>query len=155
MVRKSTLEEKNKAIADLYLTLEPKRFEIIVNHLITLRDADQDEFNLVLDLFDKYKCMVPPRISMVDAFKNKYIKKDKINSLLCLMLVQYWDDQDFYQGGYHKHRLPVQRLDERDENFLQKYNSVYSQMMNDMLDVLKKLKYYETFDSSRIIELKN
>ena len=155
MIRKSTLEEKNKAIADLYLTLKPKTFEATVQALITLRDADQDEFNLVLDLFDKYKCMVPPRISMVDAFKNKYIKKDKINSLLCLMLVQYWDDQDFYQGGYHKHRLPVQRLDESDENFIQRYNSVYSQMMNDMLDVLKKLKYYETFDSSRIIELKN
>lgn len=144
MVRKSTLEEKNKAMADLYLTLDPERFEKIVRHLITVRDADQDDFNLVLDLFDKYKCMVPPRIGMVDAFKNKFIKNDKLNSLLSRMLVQFWDDQDGYQGGYHKHRLPIQRLDERDENFLQKYNSMYSQMMNDMLDVLKKLKYYET-----------
>ena len=143
MIRKSTLEEKNKAMADLYLTLEPSRFEIIVNHLITLRDADQNDFNLVLDLFDKYKCMAPSRIGMVDAFKNKYIKNDKLNSLLSLMLVQYWDDQDLFQGGYHKHRLPIQRLDERDENFLQKYNSMYSQMMNDMLDVLKKLNYYK------------
>ena len=143
MVRKSTLEEKNKAMADLYLTLDPERFEKIVRHLITVRDADQDDFNLVLDLFDKYKCMVPPRIGMVDAFKNKFIKNDKLNSLLSRMLVQFWDDQDGYQGGYHKHRLPIQRLDERDENFLQKYNSVYSQMMNDMLDVLKKLKYYK------------
>ena len=145
MIRKSTLEEKNKAMADLYLTLEPKRFKIIVNHLITLRDADQDDFNLVLDLFDKYKCMVPPRIGMVDAFKNKFIKNDKLNSLLSLMLVQYWDDQDLFQGGYHKHRLPIQRLDERDDDFLLKYNSLYSQMMNDMLDVLKKLNYYETY----------
>ena len=144
MVRKSTLEEKNKAMADLYLTLDPERFEKIVRHLITVRDADQDDFNLVLDLFDKYKCMVPPRIGMVDAFKNKFIKNDKLNSLLSRMLVQFWDDQDGYQGGYHKHRLPIQRLDERDENLLQKYNSMYSQMMNDMLDVLKKLKYYET-----------
>ena len=144
MIRKSTLEEKNKAMADLYLTLEPERFEKIVKHLISLRDTDKDGFDLVLDLFDKYKCMVPPRIGMVDAFKNKFIKNDKLNSLLCRMLVQYWDDQDGYQGGYHKHRLPIQRLDERDENFLQKYNSVYSQMMNDMLDVLKKLNYYQT-----------
>ena len=143
MVRKSTLEEKNKAMADLYLTLEPERFEKIVNNLITLRDDDKDGFDLVLDLFDKYKSMVPPRIGMVGAFKNKFIKNDKQNSLLSLMLVQYWDDQDGYQGGYHKHRLPIQRLDERDENFLQKYNSVYSQMMNDMLDVLKKLNYYK------------
>ena len=143
MIRKSTLEEKNKAMADLYLTLEPERFEKIVKHLISLRDTDKDGFDLVLDLFDKYKCMVPPRIGMVDAFKNKFIKNDKQNSLLSLMLVQYWDDQDGYQGGYHKHRLPIQRLDERDENFLQKYNSVYSQMMNDMLDVLKKLNYYK------------
>ena len=143
MIRKSTLEEKNKAMADLYLTLEPKRFEKIVKHLISLRDTDKDGFDLVLDLFDKYKCMVPPRIGMVGAFKNKFIKNDKQNSLLSLMLVQYWDDQDGYQGGYHKHRLPIQRLDERDENFLQKYNSVYSQMMNDMLDVLKKLNYYK------------
>ena len=144
MIRKSTLEEKNKAMADLYLTLEPERFEKIVKHLISLRDTDKDGFDLVLDLFDKYKCMVPPRIGMVDAFKNKFIKNDKLNSLLCRMLVQYWDDQDGYQGGYHKHRLPIQRLDERDEDFLQKYNSVYSQMMNDMLDVLKKLNYYQT-----------
>ena len=142
MIRKSTLEGKNKAMADLYLTLEPSRFKIIVNHLITLRDADQDDFNLVLDLFDKYKCMVPPRIGMVDAFKNKYIKNDKLNSLLSPMLVRYWDDQDLFQGGYYKHRLPVQSLDERDEDFLLKYNSMYGQMMNDMLDVLKKLNYY-------------
>ena len=145
MIRKSTLEEKNKAIADLYLTLEPERFEKIVNHLITLRDADQDDFNLVLDLFDKYKCMVPPRLSMIDVYKNKYIKKDKLNSLLCRMLVLYWDDQDLFQGGYYKHRLLIQRLDERDDDFLLKYNSLYSQMMNDMLDVLKKLNYYETY----------
>ena len=143
MIRKSTLEGKNKAMADLYLTLEPERFEIIVNHLISLRDTDKDDFDLVLELFDKYKCMMPPRLSLIEVYKNKYIKKDKLNSLLSLMLVQYWDDQDGFQGGYHKHRLPIQRLDERDENFLQKYNSVYSQMMNDMLDVLKKLKYYK------------
>ena len=142
MIRKSTLEGKNKAMADLYLTLEPERFEMIVNHLILLRNTDKDGFDLVLELFDKYKCMVPPRLSLIDVYKNKYIKKDKLNSLLSLMLVQYWDDQDLFQGGYHKHRLPIQRLDERDENFLQKYNSVYSQMMNDMLDVLKKLQYY-------------
>lgn len=145
MIRKSTLEEKNKAMADLYLTLEPERFEKIVNHLITLRDADQEDFSLVLDLFDKYKCMVPPRLSMIDVYKNKYIKKDKLNSLLCRMLVLYWDDQDLFQGGYYKHRLPIQRLDERDDDFLLKYNSLYSQMMNDMLDVLKKLNYYETY----------
>lgn len=145
MIRKSTLEEKNKAMADLYLTLEPKRFKKIVNHLITLRDADQDGFNQVLDLFDKYKRMVPPRLSMIDVYKNKYSKKDKLNSLLRWMLVLYWDDQDLFQGGYHKHRLPIQRLNERDDDFLLKYNSLYSQMMNDMLDVLKKLNYYETY----------
>ena len=145
MIRKSTLEGKNKAIADLYLTLEPERFKKIVNHLITLRDTDQDDFNLVLDLFDKYKCMVPPRLSIIDVYKNKYIKKDKLNSLLSRMLVLYWDDQDLFQGGYYKHRLPIQRLNERDDDFLLKYNSLYSQMMNDMLDVLKKLNYYETY----------
>jgi len=145
MIRISTLEEKNKAMADLYLTLEPKRFKKIVNHLITLRDADQDGFNQVLDLFDKYKRMVPPRLSMIDVYKNKYSKKDKLNSLLRWMLVLYWDDQDLFQGGYHKHRLPIQRLNERDDDFLLKYNSLYSQMMNDMLDVLKKLNYYETY----------
>ena len=145
MIRKSTLEGKNKAIADLYLTLEPERFKKIVNHLITLRDVDQDDFNLVLDLFDKYKCMVPPRLRMIDVYKNKYIKKDKLNSLLSRMLVLYWDDQDLFQGGYYKHRLPIQRLNERDDDFLLKYNSLYSQMMNDMLDLLKKLNYYETY----------
>ncbi len=145
MIRKSTLEEKNKAMADLYLTLEPERFKKIVNHLITLRDADQEDFSLVLDLFDKYKCMVPPRLSMIDVYKNKYSKKDKLNSLLRWMLVLYWDDQDLFQGGYHKHRLPIQRLNERDDDFLLKYNSLYSQMMNDMLDLLKKLNYYETY----------
>jgi hypothetical protein len=144
MVRKSTLEEKNKAMADLYLTLEPKRFKKIVKHLITLRDTDQDDFNLVLDLFDNYKCMVPPRIGLINVYENKYSKKDELNGLLCRMLVLYWDDQDLFQGGYYKHRLPVQSLDERDEDFLLKYNSMYGQMMNDMLDVLKKLNYYET-----------
>ena len=102
MIRKSTLEEKNKAMADLFLTLEPKRFKKIVNHLITLRDADQDGFNQVLDLFDKYKRMVPPRLSMIDVYKNKnkYSKKDKLNSLLRWMLVLYWDDQDATMTSY-------------------------------------------------------
>ena len=144
MIRKSTLEEKNKAMADLFLTLTPERFKKIVKHLITLRDTDQDDFNLVLDLFDKYKRMVPPRIGLINVYENKYSKKDELNGLLCRMLVLYWDDQDLFQGGYYKHRLPVQSLDERDEDFLLKYNSMYGQMMNDMLDVLKKLNYYET-----------
>ena len=155
MVRKSTLEEKNKAMADLYLTLKPKTFKATVQALIKLRDADKEGFDRVLELFDENKRWVPPRHTLIDIYRKRYIDKDALNNLLSFMLVQYWDDQDFYQGGYHKHRLPVQRLGERDENFMQRYNSVYSQMMNDMLDVLKKLKYYETFDSSRIIELKN
>lgn len=42
MVRKTTLERKNKAMADQFLTLESERFERIVNHLTTPRDADKD-----------------------------------------------------------------------------------------------------------------
>ncbi len=144
MIRKSTLEEKNKAMADLYLTLKPKTFEAIVQALIKLRDADKEGFDRVLEQFDENKRWVPPRHTLFDIYRKRYIAKDALNNLLSFMLVQYWDDEDFYQGGYHKHRLPVQSLDERDEDFLLKYNSMYGQMMNDRLDVLKKLNYYET-----------
>ena len=144
MIRKSTLEGKNKAMADLFLTLKPKTFEAIVQALIKLRDADKEGFDRVLEQFDENKRWVPPRHTLFDIYRKRYIAKDALNNLLSFMLVQYWDDEDFYQGGYHKHRLPVQSLDERDEDFLLKYNSMYGQMMNDMLDVLKKLNYYET-----------
>ena len=144
MIRKSTLEEKNKAIADLYLTLKPKTFEATVQALIKLRDADKEGFDRVLELFDENKRWVPPRHTLIDIYRKRYIDKDALNNLLSFMLVQYWDDQDFYQGGYHKHRLPVQSLDERDDDFLLRYNFAYGQMMTDMQDVLTKLKYYDT-----------
>ena len=144
MIRKSTLEEKNKAIADLYLTLKPKTFEATVQALIKLRDADKEGFDRVLELFDENKRWVPPRHTLIDIYRKRYIDKDALNNLLSFMLVQYWDDQDFYQGGYHKHRLPVQSLDERDDNFLLRYNFAYGQMMTDMQDVLTKLNYYDT-----------
>ena len=144
MIRKSTLEEKNKAIADLYLTLKPKTFEATVQTLIKLRDADKEGFDLVLELFDENKRWVPPRHTLIDIYRKRYIDKDALNNLLSFMLVQYWDDQDFYQGGYHKHRLPVQSLDERDDNFLLRYNFAYGQMTTDMQDVLTKLNYYDT-----------
>ena len=144
MIRKSTLEEKNMAIADLYLTLKPKTFEATVQALIKLRDADKEGFDLVLELFDENKRWVPPRHTLIDIYRKRYIDKDSLNNLLSFMLVQYWDDQDFYQGGYHKHRLPVQSLDECDDDFLLRYNFVYGQMMTDMQDVLTKLNYFDT-----------
>ena len=138
------MEEKNKAIADLYLTLKPKTFEATVQALIKLRDADKEGFDRVLELFDENKRWVPPRHTLIDIYRKRYIDKDALNNLLSFMLVQYWDDQDFYQGGYHKHRLPVQSLDERDDNFLLRYNFAYGQMMTDMQDVLTKLNYFDT-----------
>ena len=142
MVRKSTLEGKNKAMADLYLTLEPERFEEIINLLIKLRDADRDAFSYVLLKFDEHKGMVPPRHTMVDIYRKKYIKNRELNSLLSFMLLRYWNEQDLYQGGYYKCSLPVQQLDEPDDEFLQRYNLVYSQLMSTMLDRLKDLNYY-------------
>ena len=142
MIRKSTLEGKNKAMADLFLTLTPETFVEIVNHLIKLRDSDKDAFSYVLLKFDENKSMVPPRHTMVDIYRKKFINNPELNSLLCFMLLRYWDEQDLYQGGYNKCSLPVQQLEEPDDEFLQRYNLVYGQLMSTMLDVLKMLKYY-------------
>ena len=151
MIRKSTLEEKNKAMADLFLTLTPETFEETINQLIKLRDTDKDAFSYVLLKFDEYKSMVPPRHTMIDIYRKKFINNRELNSLLCFMLLRYWDEQDLYQGGYNKCSLPVQQLEEPDEEFLQRYNLVYDQLMSTMLDRLKELKYYETSGcSSRI-----
>ena len=151
MVRKSTLEEKNKAMADLFLTLMPETFEEIVNHLIKLRDTDKDAFSYVLLKFDENKSMVPPRHTMVDIYRKKYIQNHELNSLLSFMLRRYWDEQDRYQGGYYKCSLPVQQLEEPDEEFLQRYNLVYGQLMSTMLDKLKELNYYETYSGIKKI----
>lgn len=142
MIRKSTLEEKNKAIADLFLTLTPETFNEIINHLIKLRDADKDAFSYLLLKFDEHKCMVPPRHTMVDIYRKKYIKNSELNSLLCFMLLRYWDEQDLYQGGYNKCSLPVQQLEEPDDEFLQRYNAEYENLMSVMLDRLTNLEYY-------------
>lgn len=145
MIRKSTLEGKNMAMADLFLTLTPETFEEIINLLIRLRDTDKDAFSYMLLKFDEYKSMVPPRHTMVDIYRKKYIQNRELNSLLSFMLLRYWDEQDLYQGGYYKCSLPVQQLEEPDEEFLQRYNLVYGQLMSTMLDRLKELKYYETY----------
>ena len=142
MVRKSTLEEKNKAMADLFLTLTPETFEEIISHLIKLRDANKDAFCYVLQKFDEHKSRVPPRHTLVDICRKKYINNRELNSLLSFMLFRYWDEQDLYQGGYNKCSLPVQQLEEPDDEFLQRYNFVYDQLMSTMLEVLKMLKYY-------------
>ena len=142
MIRKSTLEGKNKAMADLFLTLTPETFEEIINLLIKLRDTDRDAFSYVLLKFDEHKSMVPPRHTMVDIYRKKYIKNRELNSLLSFMLLRYWDEQDLYQGGYNKCSLPVQQLEEQDDEFLQRYNLVYGPLMSTMLDRLKELNYY-------------
>ena len=142
MVRKSTLEEKNKAMADLFLTLSPETFEEIINNLIKLRDADKEDFSYVLLVFDAKKHTVPLKRTLVDIYRKKYINNSELNSLLSFMLLRYWDEQDLYQGGYHKCSLPVQQLEEPDDEFLQRYNLVYSKLMSTMLDKLKELNYY-------------
>ena len=144
MIRKSTLEEKNKAIADLFLTLSPETFKEIIKQLIKLRNADKEDFSFVLLVFDVKKHTVPLKQTMVDIYRKKYIQNHELNSLLSFMLLRYWDEQDLYQGGYYKCSLPVQQLEEPDEEFLQRYNLVYGQLMSTMLDKLKELKYYET-----------
>lgn len=145
MVRKSTLEGKNKAMTDLFLTLSPETFEEIINHLIKLRDADKETFIYVLLMFDNHKSTVPLKRTLEDIYRKKYIKNRELNSLLSFMLLRYWDEQDLYQGGYYKCSLPVQQLEEPDDEFLQRYNLVYSQLMSTMLDRLKELNYYETY----------
>ena len=84
MIQKTTLEEKNKAMADLYLTLKPKTFEAIVQALIQLRDADKEGFDRVLEQFDENKRWVPPRHTLIDIYRKKYIDKDALNNLLSI-----------------------------------------------------------------------
>ena len=84
MIRKSTLEEKNKAMADLYLTSMPKTFEAIVQALIKLRDADKEGVDRVLEQFDENKRWVPPRHTLIDIYRKKYIDKDARNNLLSI-----------------------------------------------------------------------
>ena len=144
MIRKSTLEEKNKAISDLFLTMTPETFNEIINHLIKLRNSDKDAFSYLLLKFDEHKSRVPPRHTMVDIYRKKYIKNRKLNSLLCFMLLRYWDEQDLYQGGYNKCSLPVQQLEEPDDEFLRRYNLSFGQMMSTMVDRLKELEYYDS-----------
>ena len=137
------MEERNKAVTDLFLTLTPETFEEIINHLIKLRDTDKDAFSYVLLKFDEHKSMVPPRHTMVDIYRKKFINNRELNSLLSFMLLRYWDEQDLYQGGYNKCSLPVQQLEEPDDEFLQRYNLVYGPLMSTMLDRLKELNYYK------------
>ena len=61
MIRKTALEERNKAVTDLFLTLDPETFEEIIDRLIRLRRHDKDEFSYLLGKFDELKVMVPPR----------------------------------------------------------------------------------------------
>jgi Skp family chaperone for outer membrane proteins len=55
MVLKTALEERNKAVTDLFLTLDPETFEEIIDRLIRLRRHDKDEFSFLLGKFDELK----------------------------------------------------------------------------------------------------
>ena len=139
MVRKTALEERNKAVTDLFLTLDPETFEEIIDRLIRLRRHDKDEFSFLLGKFDELKVVVPPRNKVADIFEKNLVRNHRLNRLLCIMLFRYWDQQDLYQGGFLKCTLPVQDVDEPDDEFLQRYNVKYNELMSAMLD--KFLEY--------------
>ena len=143
MIRKSALEERNSAVTDLFLTLDPETFEEIIDHLIRLRRQDKDEFSYLLGKFDELKVMVPPRNKVADIFEKNLIRNSRLNRLLCIMLFRYWDQQDLYQGGFLKRSLPVQDVDEPDDEFMQRYNKDYNEMMCVMLDKYKEYGYIE------------
>ena len=143
MIRKSALEERNRAVADLFLTLDPETFEEIIDHLIKLRDHDKDEFSYLLGKFDELKVMVPPRNKVADVFEKKLVRNRRLNRLLCIMLFRYWDQQDLYQGGFLKRSLPVQDVDEPDDEFMQQYNKEYNEMMYIMLEKFEEYGYIE------------
>ena len=143
MIRKSALEERNRAVTDLFLTLDPETFEEIIDHLIKLRDHDKDEFSYLLGKFDELKVMVPPRNKVADVFEKKLVRNLRLNRLLCIMLFRYWDQQDLYQGGFLKRSLPVQDVDEPDDEFLQQYNKEYNEMMYIMLEKFEEYGYIE------------
>ena len=143
MIRKSALEERNRAVTDLFLTLDPETFEEIIDHLIRLRRQDKDEFSYLLGKFDELKVMVPPRNKVADVFEKKLVRNRRLNRLLCIMLFRYWDQQDLYQGGFLKRSLPVQDVDEPDDEFMQRYNKDYNEMMCVMLDKYKEYGYIE------------
>ncbi len=143
MVRKSELEERYKAVTDLFLTLDPETFEEISNHLIKLRNHDKDEFGYLLKKFDELKQAVPPRNKVADILERKIISNRRLNRLLCIMLFHYWDQQDLYQGGFLKRSLPVQDVDEPDDEFLQRYNVEYNETMIVMLDKFREVGYID------------
>ena len=143
MIRKSALEERNSAVTDLFLTLDPETFEEIIDHLIRLRRQDKDEFSYLLGKFDELKVMVPPRNKVADVFEKNLVRNRRLNRLLCIMLFRYWDQQDLYQGGFLKRSLPVQDVDEPDDEFMQRYNKDYNEMMCVMLDKYKEYGYIE------------
>ena len=143
MIRKSALEERNSAVTDLFLTLDPETFEEIIDHLIRLRRQDKDEFSYLLGKFDELKVMVPPRNKVADVFEKKLVRNRRLNRLLCIMLFRYWDQQDLYQGGFLKRSLPLQDVDEPDDEFMQRYNKEYNELMCVMLAKFEEYGYIE------------
>ena len=143
MIRKSALEERNSAVTDLFLTLDPETFEEVIDHLIRLRRQDKDEFSYLLGKFDELKVMVPPRNKVADVFEKNLVRNRRLNRLLCIMLFRYWDQQDLYQGGFLKRSLPLQDVDEPDDEFMQRYIKEYNVMMCVMLDKYKEYGYIE------------
>ena len=143
MIRKTALEERNRAVTDLFLTLDPETFEVIIDHLIRLRRHDKDEFSYLLGKFDELKLMVPPRNKVADIFERKLVRNRRLNRLLCTMLFRYWDQQDLYQGGFSKRNLPVQDVDEPDDVFMQRYNEEYNKYMEVMLEKFQDYGYIE------------
>ena len=137
------MEERNRAVTDLFLTLDPETFEEVIDHLIRLRRQDKDEFSYLLGKFDELKVMVPPRNKVADVFEKNLVRNRRLNRLLCIMLFRYWDQQDLYQGGFLKRSLPLQDVDEPDDEFMQRYIKEYNVMMCVMLDKYKEYGYIE------------
>ena len=87
--------------------------------------------------------MVPPRNKVADVFEKKLVRNRRLNRLLCIMLFRDWDQQDLYQGGFLKRSLPVQDVDEPDDEFMQQYNKEYNEMMYIMLEKFEEYGYIE------------
>ena len=140
---KSERGSLNVGIKDMFMTIPTKSFRKIMEDLACLRDTSKSDFNLLLEMFEKFKGKRPETKKIEDVVKRHFIRRNAaLNVLLCMLLNIYWQSQDLYDGGFFWRIMPTMKENENKAQFDIRRKRMEDNLMQVMLDVLDDCNYY-------------
>jgi hypothetical protein len=129
-----------EAMTEMFIVMDPQSYRKIIK---ALKGLNKDDFNLMLESFDKHKNEKPEAYDTKAIAKKHYIRKDSLNNLLSEMLCWFWYGQNTYEGGYLKRLLPVKKEKESEAQFDGRYCLMWDSLMDLMIQTLDDCEYFQ------------